>query len=227
MQPYIFPYLGYYQLVQMADTFVFLDDVSFIKGGWINRNRILVNGQEFLFTVPLQNASPNRMILEHRVMNSSVREKLLRTIDQAYRRAPFHSETMVEVESILASESDNIAELARLSVIRLSSHLNVTTNFVESSTCYGNRSLKGQTRIIDICRREQASEYVNLPGGRALYSSETFKEAGLDLCFLESDLPEYSQGLETHKPKLSIIDALMHGGRSGVREMLNECKLVR
>ena len=52
MQPYIFPYLGYFQLVNCVDTFVFYDDVNFIKRGWINRNKILINGKEVLLSFP-------------------------------------------------------------------------------------------------------------------------------------------------------------------------------
>ncbi|MFM1836501.1 MAG: hypothetical protein RJA04_1189, partial [Bacteroidota bacterium] len=67
MQPYFFPYLGYFQLVQAVDDFVFYDDVMFIKKGWINRNRILLQGREFLFTIPLEKQSQNKTIRESRV----------------------------------------------------------------------------------------------------------------------------------------------------------------
>ena len=54
MQPYIFPYLGYFQLLNSVDHFVFYDDVNFIKGGWVNRNQLLINNQNKFFTVPLK-----------------------------------------------------------------------------------------------------------------------------------------------------------------------------
>ena len=58
MQPYLFPYMGYWQLMKAVDRFVIYDDVNYIKGGWINRNRILVNGEPAYFTIPLDQASP-------------------------------------------------------------------------------------------------------------------------------------------------------------------------
>ena len=60
MQPYLFPYIGYYQLIKAVDSFVLLDDVNYIKKGWINRNRILLNGSPHLFTMPLEKASQNK-----------------------------------------------------------------------------------------------------------------------------------------------------------------------
>ena len=90
MQPYFFPYLGYWQLMNIVDKFVIYDDVNYIKRGWINRNRILVEGKPFYIHVPVMKASQNKIINEMEVfVDSSLRKKELKTIELAYKKAPF------------------------------------------------------------------------------------------------------------------------------------------
>src|SRR5687768_13108726 len=97
MQPYLFPYIGYFQLMHAADKFVVYDDVNYIKGGWVNRNRILVNGKPHMFTLPLKNAGSNIKINEIEVSGGELmkwREKFLRTLQQAYAKAPFKNDVI-------------------------------------------------------------------------------------------------------------------------------------
>ena len=213
MQPYLFPYIGYFQLLAAADCFVVYDDVQFIKGGWINRNRLLINGTPFLFTVPLDSPSPNRSICDiHLGANPLWHGKLLQTIAQGYRRAPHFEQVFALLERVLTNgRARTIADLIRVSFVEIIAHLGLTTEIVPTSAHYGNQHLRSQERVLDICRQEQATNYVNAQGGRELYDKEVFGRHGLQLHFLEPVLRPYRQvGKEPFIPGLSIIDVLMN-----------------
>jgi hypothetical protein len=227
MQPYFFPYLGYFQLMAAVDRFVLLDDVAFINRGWINRNRILVSGKEQLVTVPLRQASQNRLIRDIEVCEEPPwREKFLKTLQQAYRRAPFFASAYACVEETLRTPSRDIGSLASASLQAVATHLGIQTFVVRSSSVYENAALKGSERILDICRREGADEYFNAPGGRALYRAEDFRDRGMELHFVQPAPFRYSQlGGGDFVPWLSIIDVLMFNSPEAVAEQLSRFEL--
>ena len=228
MQPYFLPYIGYMQLMNAVDTFVLYDDVAFINRGWINRNRLLINGQEYLFTVPLRDASQNKRINEVKLTDDPKwRGKLLKTIEQGYRRAPYYGTVMPLTEKIINFATDSIADLVHNSLVELNQYLGLTTRLVASSSVYDNRQLKAQERILDICRLEGATRYVNPIGGIELYDKSTFAQAGIELNFIDAKRVDHPQ-LNRHDflPWLSVLDALMLCDVPTVRAMLEEYELV-
>ena len=109
MQPYVFPFIGYFQLINSVDHFVFYDDVNFMKKGWINRNRIVINKNDFQFTISLEKISQFRKIKEIKVLSDN---KLLKRIEQAYKKAPYFDEVYPLLKNILEIQSESIAHLA-------------------------------------------------------------------------------------------------------------------
>lgn len=213
MQPYLFPYVGYYQLVAAVDRFVFFDDVNFIVRGWINRNRILVGGEPRYFTVPLRGVSQNALINSVAVMADDPKwsRQILDTLRQTYAKAPFRAAVMPIVEEVLLGTGPSISVMAESSVRRVCEYVGISPSWATSSMRdYGNRHLKAQERVIDICRREGASAYINPANGRALYSVSDFARAGLDLGFLRPTLSSYPQRATEFVPGLSILDLLMN-----------------
>lgn len=210
MQPYLFPYVGYFQLAAAVDKFVFYDDVNFIKNGWINRNRLTLSGAVRYFTAPLQGASPFVPICEVGMQPGSTwRRKILESIRHSYAKAPNFVATFALVKSILEMDTHSIGEMAKHSVVSVVRYLGLPTQFVWTSSAYDNRSLSGVERVLDICSRERASQYFNLPGGRSLYEPAAFLAAGIELHFIEPRLAPYARGSEAFHAGLSIIDALM------------------
>jgi hypothetical protein len=229
MQPYLFPYLGYYQLIHAVDRFVIADDVTYIKGGWINRNRILVNGEAAYFTVPLKHASADTLIRDmviHEEPGRGWRMPLVRTIANYYRRAPFFDAAYPLIEQVLSSPSASIADMARVSLTRVADYLGITTTLVPSTTTYANADLKGQARVIDTCLRESADHYINAIGGQELYTKDEFAARGIRLNFLKSDPVEYEQFQQPFVPALSMIDVLMFNSRDAARALLDRYALV-
>src|SRR5438067_5971752 len=188
-QPYLFPYLGYFQLLAAVDKFVVYDDVSFIKQGWINRNHILVGGKAHLFSVPLKDASSFKCIFEIQVNQEGYAawlRKFLTTIHQSYRKAPFYEPVRRLLERVFEGNPGSIAGLALASMRETVRYLDIRTAIVETSRNYGNALLKGQHRVIDICLKEGADRYINAIGGKDLYAVADFLAHGITLQFLQS-----------------------------------------
>lgn len=226
MQPYLLPYMGYFQLMAAVDKFVVYDDVQFIKGGWINRNRILLGGREHLFTAPLLGASSNRLISElELVTKPDWRGKLLRTIEQAYRSAPQFSQVLPLLSDVITCPERQLSGYLVHCLRELKIYLDIPTKLITTSAAYQNQGLKGQERILDICQREEASVYVNASGGRELYNPEAFREKGIALRFLDSEPFEYNQGTAQFHPSLSVVDVLMFHDREEVRALLLKATL--
>lgn len=221
MQPYLFPYIGYFQLLNAVDKFVVFDDVNFIKKGWINRNNILVNRQKYLFTVPLKDASQNRLINEVEIADGDWQEKFLKTVAQSYKKAEFFDETFALIEKIVRSGESLIAKMILQSLRLLKDALKINAEIVPSSEIYNNRELKAQDRILDICKQEKATEYVNPAGGTELYDRRIFFENGVKLFFLKTQPFSYRQFSDDFVPHLSIIDVLMFNGASGTSGLLS------
>src|SRR5688572_18113469 len=106
MQPYFFPYLGYFQLIYASDKFVFYDDVNYIKSGWINRNRLLLNGEAKYFTVPLSGASSYSKISRVGInqQNPKWRSNMIDTFRMAYRHAEYREVGIGMLDAVLSSK---------------------------------------------------------------------------------------------------------------------------
>ncbi len=228
MQPYLFPYVGYFQLIHAADRFVVADDLTFIKQGWINRNRLLINGAPGYFTVPLKRHPASALIRDVEIDHSGVRwqPRILKTIENFYRRTPSFDAVFPMVERVIGGPFTRIADMARASLREVCAYLAIPTAIVESSAVYGNAHLKGQERVIDTCRAERATDYVNAPGGRALYTADAFEAHGIRLRFVCPDAVEYPQFGEPFVPWLSIVDLLMFNSRDHARELLSQYHLA-
>lgn len=227
MQPYFLPYIGYFQLMAAVDRFVILDDVHFINRGWINRNRLLLHGSPHMFTVPLRAASQNRRISDIDVVDEPQwRERLIRTVRQAYSRAPLFQKVFPMFERMVSFQRIHLKDYLLNALTEVTSYLNIPVEVVKTSADYRNSELKGWRRIVDICRKENADTYINPIGGTDLYPREEFQSQGINLYFLQSRKITYSQGECPHVPWLSILDVLMFNDVATVQQFLLERDFV-
>ncbi len=229
MQPYLFPYIGYFQLLNAVDRFVVYDDVTFIKQGWINRNRILINGAASYIKIPLKHASSHRLICETETddspQNRCWNAGLLKSVSNAYRRAPQFAAVFPVIEEVLATATPLIADVAMLSVATVARFREIPTPLSRSSTAHPGDAARGERRVVDICRSEGASVYINSIGGTDLYDAQTFCAAGVQFLFLRSRSLTYTQFRNPCVPNLSIIDVLMFNPVDVVRTFLDEYDL--
>jgi len=220
MQPYIFPYIGYFQLIHAVDKFVFYGDVNFIKQGWINRNRILVGKKPVLFTIPIKSVSSSVKINATRIDDRQYRhwrKKQLITIKQNYGKAPLFDLIFNLIRKVFSQEVDYISDIAVESVRAVCEYLQLSTQIIRSSTVYHNSNLSGQKRVLDICSKESAKVYINPVSGKPLYSKRMFASKGICLKFLNPGIKKYNQNCEAFMPRLSILDVLMFNSVEAVK----------
>lgn len=217
MQPYFFPYMGYWQLIYAADRFVILDDVNYITRGWVNRNRLLINGQPSYITVPLQHASPNKKICDTLLVSSTNwRDKLTKMVEITYRRTPHFDEVFPVIEQLIRHPSENLADYLAFQLQAFSKFFGISTEFVVTSRIYGNSEMAAQDRVLDICKREGATTYINPEGGQKLYFADAFSCAGIELRFIFMRPLNYKQFTAAFIPNLSIIDVMMFSSREKI-----------
>lgn len=228
MQPYLFPYIGYFQLLECSDVFVVGDDVQYIKGGWINRNRILVNQEPSWLTVPVQGGSGYLPINQRSYAeDQDTRDKLLRRIECAYRKAPYFRDIYPIIADIMNFGSNNVSEFNTNAIRRLKDLLKIQCQILLSSELEKNNALKCQDRVIDINRCLGSCHYVNPIGGVSLYQEQDFVEYGIELSFLRPDSIQYHQFTEPFTPFLSIIDVLMFCPLDEIRRFLKQYRLIK
>lgn len=209
MQPYWFPYLGYFQLIRCADVFVIYDNIKYTKRGWINRNRILENGAPGLITLPLKNGPDSADIRERHIAEQFDRQRLLRRLANAYRKAPQFSAVMALLEPLVKCPDDNLFAYLRNSIVGICAYLGIDTKIVTSSSVAADHALSGQDRVLDLCRALGASTYINPIGGTDLYDAKAFADKGIELRFLRSPTISYPQFSAPFVPMLSIVDVMM------------------
>ncbi|GAA4446266.1 WbqC family protein [Ravibacter arvi] len=227
MQPYFLPYIGYFQLLNVVDRFVLYDDVNFINRGYINRNNILVNGKASLFSIPLKEASQNKLIREIALADdNSWQKKFCRTVEQSYKKAPQFEQVFPVFLDIMGYTPENVGDFCRYALVKIAQHLSINTEIVPSSTIYHNAELRKEERILDICRIEKATRYINPQGGVELYEKGEFAAKGVELSFLKARLTPYPQFGNTFVPGLSILDVLMFNDVGQVQELLQHYELA-
>ncbi|MEJ2455321.1 MAG: WbqC family protein [Candidatus Thiodiazotropha sp.] len=223
MQPYLFPYIGYFQLVNCVDLFILYDDVNYIQRGYINRNSILLNRSAHRFTVPVINASQNRKISELSFSNEI--DKTLKSISHAYSKAPFFNEIYLLISDVLTSSNRDISFMCELAISRIFNYLDLPVKTIHASTIDYDRDLSAQDRLISLCNMFGAKEYVNSIGGKSLYKKEDFLRNGITLHFIETQVLSYNQRTDNFIPNLSIIDTLMWCSIDKVHHLLNMYRL--
>lgn len=227
MQPYFLPYIGYFQLIQAVDVFIVYDNIKYTKKGWINRNRILQNGKDAMFSLPLKKDSDHLDIYKRQLAADFNPDKLLNQLKGAYSGAPYFAQTFPLVEQILRYEETNLFDFLDYSIGKVCRHLGIETEIRISSNIEIDHKLKSQDKVIALCEAVGARTYINTIGGIDLYSKETFRDKGIKLKFIKSKPFEYPQFGGEFVPWLSIIDVMMFNMLDSIRScMLNNYELI-
>lgn len=229
MQPYFLPYIGYFQLINMVDIFVIYDNIKYTKKGWINRNRILVNGKYDFITLPLKSASDYLEVNQRRLVDSFSVEKMkiLSKVRENYRKAVNFSHIYGLLEEILDFGDMNLFQFVFNSVKVICRYLDIDTKLVVSSTLPIDHTLKAEDKVLAICKQLNSNEYINPIGGVELYSSDRFRENNVHLQFLRMNPIVYQQFGNEFVPNLSILDVIMFNRKESVSAFLkNEFELI-
>ena len=228
MQPYFFPYIGYFQLINAVDEFVIYDNIEFSKKGWINRNRILVNGKNSYITLPLTKDSDYLDVRDRYLAEiwSFEKNKTLNRIIESYRKSPNFDFVYPIIENCIMFEEYNLFKFVLNSLNLIKEYLEIRTSFLIASTIPIDHELKAEKKVIDICKARKANMYLNPIGGIHLYRKDNFKDEGIDLHFLKTNDIRYKQFNNDFVPFLSIIDAMMFNSKEKIQKMLNNYELI-
>ena len=228
MQPYFFPYIGYFQLINSVDEFVIYDNIQFTKKGWINRNRILLNEKEQVITLPLRKDSDflnvnQRFLSDHWPLD---RLKMLNRVEEAYRKAPQFEKVYPLFQKCLTVEESNLFSFIYNSIKEILSYLSITTKMTVSSSIELDHKLRSEEKVLAICKAQKATTYINPIGGVELYSKERFKLNEVKLHFQKSNPINYTQYKNEFVPWLSILDVLMFNSKEKVQLYLKDYQLL-
>lgn len=227
MQPYYFPYIGYFQLIESVDLFIVYDNIKYTKKGWVNRNRILQNGKGTIFSLNLSKDSDYLDVCDRELSATYNYKKFLNQIRENYQRAPFFKQTFPLIEEIAQYEEVNLFKFIHNSIVKICDHLGIKTKIQISSAVSIDHSLKSQSKVLALCQAVGSSTYINAIGGIDLYAKNDFLEKGVSLKFIKSKSFEYPQFSNKFIPWLSIIDVMMFNSINNIHNFItNEYELI-
>lgn len=217
MQPYFLPYIGYFQLIAAVDLFIVYDNIKYTKKGWINRNRMLRNGVDVTFSLPLKKASDFLDVVDRELSPDWDRQKFLNQIIGSYSKAPEFNSAFKCIEKIVNFGDSNLFRYIYYSISEICWFLEINTKICLSSEIKIDHDLKSQDKVIALCKAVNGDTYINAAGGVGLYSSEVFKASHIDLKFIKSKPLEYCQFEASFVPWLSILDVMMFNSRESIK----------
>lgn len=226
MQPYFFPYLGYYSLIRQSDKFILFDDVQFIRHGWIERNRILkpVEGWQYV-AAPLEKFPLGTKIKDVRIRSTEDwRDKMLRQLMHYKKRSPFYAEAMAVITKAIAIETDSIVEMNRNVLVNTCNYIGIPFDidiYSRMDLAIDDVTHPGEWAL-NITKALGGTTYINPTGGAEIFQKEQYDAAGIELKFLGNNLTPYSQRREVFEPGLSIIDVMMFNSPEQIRALLDD-----
>lgn len=229
MQPYFFPYIGYFSLIMQSDAFIIFDTPQFMRKGWIERNRIgKLTGGSVYIKVPLNKADLNTKIKDMSIDNTSDwRGKILSQLDIYKKRAPFYNNVLNIVEDVLNTETSSIVHLNKIALEKVCHYLGVDKKF----TIFSEMNLEIEYPqapdewALNICKALGVKSYVNATGGESFFDMNKYSNNDIQLCFINQPIEEYKQFGDEFEPGLSIIDVMMFNSPEKVIEMLSRGSL--
>jgi hypothetical protein len=228
MQPYFFPYIGYFQLISAVEEFIIYDNIQYTKKGWINRNRILINNKDEYITLPIKKDSDYLNVNQRFLSNNWAQDriKLLNKINESYRKAQYFEKVYPIIEKCINFEDPNLFNFIYNSLQEILLYLKISTKITRSSLIDINHNLKSEEKVLEICKKKNASIYINPIGGIELYSKTYFESNGIKLDFQKSNEIKYNQFKNIFVPSLSIIDVIMFNSIEEIKIHLNNFILV-
>jgi hypothetical protein len=226
MQPYFFPYIGYWQLINAVDVFVVYDNIQYTKKGWINRNRFLQNGKDAVFSISLKKDSDFLDVKDRIISGDFNKIKLLNKIKKAYKKAPYFDQVFFLFKKVVLNNDNSLFNYIFFSIKEICKYLTIDTKLIKSSDIDINHGLKSQDKVFAICQNIGTNGYINAIGGQELYSKELFSEHGIELKFIKSKSISYNQFDNEFVPWLSIIDVMMFNNQEEISKMLHDYQLI-
>lgn len=230
MQPYFFPYIGYFQLIHAVDEFIVFDQAQYIRRGWINRNRLLTAHKESIYiNVPVHKAPRETKIKDIVIDSTSNWKETMYHHLSYYRKAPNYAFVMNFLNDCFNSNHSNLSELNTSLLKKVCDLLEINTKFTVLSERFPmlNEINAPDEWGIEVSKALNATTYINAIGGMEFYDQQKYKANGLDIEFIKTDLKPYKQFRDVFVPGLSIIDVMMFNQPKEIKEMLEIHELIK
>lgn len=224
MQPYFFPYIGYFQLIDASDRYIFFDTPQFERHGWMNRNRIIniAEGSTYI-SVPVIKAPQKTAICDMRINNTTDwRQKMFAQMEVYKKRAPYYHETLEVVHRAVDRKTDSLVEMSVASVVESCRYMGLALDW-EIYSSMGldfRKDCEPDEWALEICKALGVKTYINAPGGEMFFDRRKYEAAGIQLEFIHPELKPYVQRIGRFEPGLSIIDVMMYNSPEEIRELL-------
>ncbi len=229
MQPYFFPYIGYFQLINAVDKFILFDVVQFIRHGWIERNRILKQNNDWLYVkVPLNKPKRETKINDLTIRTEDWKNKIIAQLQVYKKRAPYFNSVLSIISESIAYKTDSIVKLNEHIINKINGYLKIETPvfvFSEMDLKIEQVNDAGEWAL-NISKAINANTYINPIGGQEIFDREKFERNKIELKFLQTGGIIYNQFNESFIPHLSIIDVMMFNSAEEIRKMLTNYKLI-
>lgn len=242
MQPYFFPYIGYFQLIHAVDKILLYENLDYMPKSWMTRNRILQkNGEPFYFHISVNNKSHNRKISEVQIVEDTHwKKKLLKSLYANYSYRNHFKNIFPVIEQIVNFQSNNLHEFIAHSIKTIAQLLDIKTEIVSNNSKYlsienyltekyrsgVNIDHRKIDRLLLIAKEEKATTFINAIGGVQLYSKEELAKNNLELFFVKTGDLVYQQFSKTFYPNLSILDVLFNCGIDQTKQWIENYELI-
>lgn len=217
MQPTFNPWLGYFDLIDYVDTFVFLDHVQLTKRSWQVRNKIKVNNKEYMFSIPIkkQKSRDETLLCEAEISfeNFDFREKLFALLKQNYKNTPFYSDLENEIKDIVFYDTNLLSDYNINFICSICKLLNIQTNFLKSSQMKNINGKKGDL-IFNIAQEVNITEYISPIGSKDYLDAHIslFNKNSILVEYQQYNHPIYHQFGSEFLSYLGVLDLLLNEG---------------
>ncbi len=230
MQPYFFPYIGYFSLIKQVDLFILFDTPQFIRHGWIERNQILkLDGEPLYIKVPLKKHKRETKINSLIVNNTeNWKEKIFAQLIPYKKKAPYYQKVVHLLRKEFEYTSDSIVNINYYSLLMTCKYLEISTpiNIWSKMNIEIEEVNAPDEWALNICKKLNANSYYNPKGGTSFFDRSKYKKAGIDLKFLQIEATPYHQFSNEFIPNLSIIDVMMFNSPEDIKLMLDKFELI-
>jgi hypothetical protein len=230
MQPYFFPYLGYFGLIKHSDRFIISDVVQTIKGGWIARNRILKPGEGWQYIqVPLVKHSYKVLIKDVQFLVSEPWQvRILNQLVHYKQKAPYYKEVIDFLKDAFSYKTNTITDLNAHLLTETCQYIGIPfcKEFVSDLNVTIEETTAPDELGLNVCKAIGADTYINPPGGIEFYDRNKYADAGVNLHFLKVNLKPYNQGRKSFEEGLSIIDVMLFNSPQEIQMMLDDYQLL-
>ena len=230
MQPYFFPYLGYFAVIKHTDKWIIADNVQFMGGSWIERNRILKSQAGWNYIrVPLEKSPYTIPINKKRIRtNENWQRKIFSQLVLYKKIAPYYHQVIDLLDHVFSSHTNSIVELNTRGIKAVCEYLGLPFTYILASRLDVDlkKIKEPDDWPLEICLLLGADEYINPPGGKSFYNKDKFERNQVRLKFLQVNLLPYQQNGHPFEPGLSILDVMMFNSIDKINEMLDEYEFL-